>query len=533
MSSPVKNKLSIYLIKSEYQDAEVIVDDIDNLEKLEISEGLTLYYGDSHTYRPGWVGKFFRDSVPDEAAIFNASSKALLMVEVDIAGKKRIFCISFGQGRHIMQSGAWEESFGLKVTLNAIDPNNLRSIEKTNMSSVPKHASEQISRDGAAADFGIDIEQDLVRAVTGKSKEELFGLTITGKDSLQSSVKIDISNVKEFLIACFNKSQSDDYKKDFGWIDQISEIKDPHLVDELNGELVNRIRAIELEKTWIAVPQIIEWEDVAGFKYRNSIRDQNEDDISLPAFLESLTATAREDVSLELLKSRKVYCFSASTDQLLHRWPIYNCIYSEISISGKTYLLNNGKWYQINDDFAAKVNSDFEVLRDAGSTLSFPDCGNEREDVYNQRVAAENGMRCLDSDNVIYGGGYSRIEFCDLLTRDKQIVHVKKYGGSSVLSHLFSQAVVSGEAFLSAEEFREKLNEKLEGAYKLDDPSTKPDPADYEIIFGVISKSTAALELPFFSKVTLRNAKIRLEAFGFKRISLAKIQHIEGEADIE
>lgn len=533
MTSPLKNKLSIYLIKSEYQDAEAIIDDIDNLEKLPISEGLTLYYGDSHSYRPRWVANFFGDSVSDEATIFNASSKALLMVEVDVAGEQRIFCISFGQGRHIMQSGVWEESFGLKVTLNTVDPNNLRSIEKTNMSSVPKHASEQISRDGAAADFGIDIEQDLVRAVTGKSKEELFGRTITGKDSLHASVKIDISNIKEFLIACFDKAQSKDYKKDFGWIDQISEIRDQRMVEELNGELINKIRDTELEKTWVAVPEIIGWEDVAGFKYRDSVRDHEEDDISLPAFLGSLPDTTKENMSVELLKHRKVYCYSASTDQLLHKWPVYNCIYSEISISGKTYLLNNGKWYQINDEFAAKVNSEYEVLRDAGSILSFPDCGQEKENEYNQRVADEQDMRCLDSDNVMYGGGYSRIEFCDLLTRDKQIVHVKKYGGSSVLSHLFSQAVVSGEVFLSAEDFREKLNEKLEGAYKLDDPSTKPDPADYEIIFGVISKSTTELELPFFSKVTLRNAKRRLEAFGFKKVSLAKIQQVEGEVGVE
>lgn len=519
-----KNKLSIYLIKDEYQDAAAIIDAIDSLESSQIAEGLTLFYGDSHLYKPKWLVSFFGEKVPEDAAIFNASSKAILVATVDIAGKDRIFCIPFGQGRHLMNSGVWEESFGLRVTLNAVDPNFLRSIEKTNMSSVPKHASEQISRDGAAADFGIDIEQDLVRAVTGKSKEELFGLTITGKDSLHVSVRIDTTNIKEFLRACFEKFLSEEYKTDFGWIDQISEIKDAQLNEDLNNELLERINVQDLEKTWMAVPEIINWEDVAGFKYRDSTRDQELDDVDLPEFLNSLPDPAQ--ISIDLLKNKRVHCFSASTEQLLHKWPVYNCIYSEITKDDKTYLLNNGKWYQIDADFAERVNSEYETLRNSSSSLELPNCTLERENEYNQRVAIEQDMLCLDSDNVVYGGGYSKIEFCDLLTKYKQIIHVKKYGGSSVLSHLFSQGVVSGEVFLGPQEFREKLNEKLGADYKLTDTVAKPNPSEYEVVFGIISKSEKELELPFFSKVSLRNAKNRLEAFGYK-VSLTKIQQTE------
>jgi uncharacterized protein (TIGR04141 family) len=51
------------------------------------------------------------------------------------------------------------------------------------MTNVPKFSREQLSRGGIAADFGIDIEQDLIQAITGKSSDEKFGNTITGKNS--------------------------------------------------------------------------------------------------------------------------------------------------------------------------------------------------------------------------------------------------------------------------------------------------------------------------------------------------------------
>lgn len=51
---------------------------------------------------------------------------------------------------------------------------------------------------------------------------------------------------------------------------------------------------------------------------------------------------------------------------------------------------------------------------------------------------------------------------------------------------------------------------------------------DFQIIFGIISSSSKELEIPFFSKVSLRNAKRRLETYGCK-VSLQKISAEEKE----
>lgn len=526
MSEIKTNKLSIYLIKEEYSDVSDILKDENSLIEIKIPAIGNFYIDESNSYKPSWINNFFGTTLDSDLRLFNASSKAVLLINIQVdASKERIFALPFGNGRFLLSKGVWEERFGLKATLNFVNPGSLRSIDKKTLGTVPKHSREQISRDGVAADFGIDIEQDLIQAVTGKSKDKAFGKTITGKDSLNISAKININNIKDLLKACYERYTSDEYKKDFGWIDQISEIKNPKLIETLNKTLVENINSENFDKTWIAVPEIVDWADVAGFKYKNNKKDDLNDDLHIKDFLESLDN--EQEIDINLLKKNKIFCFSASTDFLLNQWTVLNCLYCEIfdKDTNKTYLLSNGKWYGVAKDFSDQVNSDFKNF--PRSTLSLPDYSkgtHENEGDYNLKTAIQETAyyACMDKQNISHGGGYSKIEFCDLYTQDKKIVHVKHYGGSSVLSHLFSQGVVSGELFLSDSEFRQKVNEKLPDSHKLSDVSKKPIPEDYEIIFAIISSSDKELEIPFFSKVNLRNVKRRLETFGYN-VSLKKI----------
>ena len=372
--------------------------------------------------------------------------------------------------------------------------------------------------EGAAADFGIDIEQDLIKSVTGKTKDERFGKIITGKDSLNLSSGVNLSNIGEFLKLCYEKFESNSYKKDFAWIDQISELKDPKIIDNLNNKLIGRIKTSNFDKAWMAVPDLIDWADVSGFSYKNKKENLNED-ISLPDFLSVLPNDRKANLSLREFK-RQVYCFGASSDA------VFKCLYCEIQDDAKhkTYILSNAKWYEIESNFANQVNSDYKKLRDVPPAVALPVFKSKNENEYNESVAKSNGnFCCLDKNLIVHGGGYGKIEFCDLYTKDKKIIHVKRYGGSSVLSHLFSQGIVSGELFIADSEFRKKINDKLPADRKISNPEAKLVSSDFEIVFAVISSHSDKLDIPFFSKVNLRNAKRRLETFGYK-VSFQKVE---------
>ncbi len=91
-----------------------------------------------------------------------------------------------------------------------------------------------------------------------------------------------------------------------------------------------------------------------------------------------------------------------------------------------------------------------------------------------------------------------------------------KYSASSVLSHLFAQGVVGGEVFMADPLFREKLNKILPDENKLKDPSASIDTKKYQIVYAIISYSKKPLDIPFFSKVSLKNARKRLAVLGYE-----------------
>jgi len=527
--NPKTNKLSIYLIKEEFKKPGEILKDIDNLDCYYIDDNGTsaIYTKKSKTKSPQWITSFFCKRL-NEFNLFNSSSQAIFLINVEVLENVfKYFALPFGSGHFLLKDETIEERFGLKTVLNTVDEKQIRSIDKKNMAHVPKHSREQMSLSSFVSDFGIDIEQDMIVDVRGKAKDDFFGKTISGKDSFKVSVKADINSIEFFLKKCFEQYEKKDYESNFGWIDQISEIKNSMQIEKLNRSLVKRIKSKNLEKLWMAIPEIIDWADVEGFSYQTKKSDESIfDDIYLQEFLQWHYPDQNYDnIDLDTFKKNKVYCHSASTGYPKAKWPAFNCLYCENEIGADTFLLTGGKWYQIQTDFVKKVNSEFKDILEKKLDLYLPDYDDKNEEVYNQTVSKNSNFALMDRNLIPYGEGYNKIEFCDLYSKNREIVHVKRYGNSSVLSHLFFQGVVSGELFIAEKEFRDLVNKKLPITHQLS-PGEIIKASEYKIIFAIISQSKKELNIPFFSKVSLKTAKRRLETIGYK-VFLKKINTVE------
>jgi uncharacterized protein (TIGR04141 family) len=523
---PKTNKLIVYLVKPQYDNPATIIESTQ--DGIDIGDVGTFYFEDSGVSTPSWVKDFFGASLKKDIKLLAASSRGVLLVPIEHDGQKLHFVVSFGLGRHLMYPGVIEDRFGLKVVLNSVDPNSLRSIDKTTLGSVPKHTREQIGKDSIAGDFGIDIEQDLISSVTGKSRYERLGKTISGKDALSVSSKVDIGNIKDFLVECYQQYLSKEYQKDFGWIDQIADVRDPKKIDELNDLLMAKLNKKEFDKIWMAVPEVVDWVDIKGFRYLRRKEADLVDDLDIKDFLEALKD---KTLDIEVLKRSRVYVVSSKTDQVMDTaWSSYQCIYAEMAYRDLICILNNGKWYEIVKDFAEQIKKGFSQMEQ--SAVGLVDYAHTDENAYNNAAASTlPDSCCMDRELIYHGGGHSSIEFCDIYERvAKRMIHVKQYGGSSHLSHLFSQGAVAGELFVADQTFRQKLNEKLPAGYKLPDPKERPNATEYEIVFGIISNSLKPLDIPFFSKVSLKNAKRRLEGYGYKKVTLKKIQNTETQS---
>lgn len=516
--------LTIYLLKEQIKETSDALRDLTRLKSFTITVGGRstvgqLFVKAPRSRAPRWA-EFFKDHL-DITELGRVASTSAVMV---IKARDRLFALTFGQGRFLMVPDCWEERFGLKVAVNCINPDKLRSLDKRTFDALSTHSRIQGSREGSAPDFGLDIEQDLVRAVTGTPDDEEYGTRLSGMDSLHCAVRITVEGLKPLLGAYIEKSEDDSYKRHFSWIDHIAEVTDKSVIEQLDGTLITIVNG-ERERCWLCIPEIIDWGRTGGFKYSFSARSAEYQDLNFDGLLESVGG---EIPDAEFLHRRHAYRLD-NEGNVSDEWQVYRCICCELDHDGRTYILSTGRWYRIDRNFVQLVNDFFNQLPRYDQNL--PEYDDASEGAYCVRVAAElpKQYALMDRKLIPIGGAYGRIEFCDLFSVAKDMVHIKRYGASSVLSHLFSQAVVSGEAFRAEPRFRAGALEQLAEEYRLFACDQVPQPSEFRVVFAVVSDKVDALELPFFSRVNLRQACKRLQAFGY-RTALAKIKVSEVRA---
>lgn len=510
--------LTVLLLKEDAQTPGVALKDATSLTKIQVPVGAqsASFFHKKTVNPPSWV-KLFKPALGSQLDdLFNSGSAAVLFV----SAAERTFAITFGYGRTLLNNDCYEENFGLYVVLNSVDPEKIRSVDAQSLDAVPVQVRSQASVATGIADFGLDIEQDLIYAATGKPKDVTLGKQITGKDAVKVTLQIALDDLPELLVKLMMQYSAESYKENFAWVDHLAEVRDVVLLEQLNQRLTDKISSNELDRSWLSVPEIIEWVDIEGFKYQKLKTGTLHSDIDWVSYIASLGDDT--PCNVETFKKQQVLCIRQSSGQVAYAWPLYRCIYCELEFDGATYALTNGKWFRVDVGFLSALNAAVNDIPIC--TISLPNYVDADEGAYNERVYMTDAayFALMDKKTVTYGGGKSKIEFCDLYTSAKHLIHVKRYGGSSVLSHLFAQGLVSARLLLSDGQFRDKVNDKLPLGHKIEAADVKPIPSSYEVVYAIVSNNPAKFELPLFSKINLRNCYKQLQMFGMK-VSLAVI----------
>ena len=365
----------------------------------------------------------------------------------------------------------------------------------------------QSSKLAGVADFEFDIEKSLLRQATGLSNDEEMGKSVSGSDTFSISVEADINTIGEVLDRCYAKYTSEDYRGAFSWIDHIMPLKKGDLIETLDGLLLEKIQDNNEQNTWLAVPDIIDWEDISVLKYDEEGVDH--EDILMETFLQEVLPG--HDLTIPFLKHKYVSAFNANGD-LRYKWSYYKCFYSEVEHDQKLFMLNAGSWYQVENDYKAQIEA---VYNNAPiSNLAMIDYNHDDEGSYNQALANSTPDFFLMDRNLIPSGvARNGIEFCDVYAQAGKLIHIKKYGGSQVIGHLFNQGLVSAR-MLFDQNFRTEVNNRLPAGWDI--PMNGFAPSNYEVVYGIISKlHDARPQIPFFSKVVFHDIYHTLTGFGY------------------
>jgi uncharacterized protein (TIGR04141 family) len=498
--------LTIYLLR-ELQDPRKALVRPSSLRRIDIDDEHSIYIKKKRGQYPSWATFFSGRVNPDEFGKVR-SSGALLLCEA--AG--RYLAVTFGTGRYLLDPMWIEQRFGLLVTLNTVDPRRVRSIDTASLDRQGMQSRTQASRDASARDFGLDIEQDLVRAVAGTPLDGLIGETIAGFDSLHVNARIDFSRLRGQLERYLQKSKETTYQQEFGWIDHVRDIRDESLADRLTRHVVREIKRGDTAQIWLAPDGIIDWNDVSYFQFGGAQSASRYAALSLDRFVEH--SGGAKALTLDDLRTR-IRALRAD-DSIAHEWPVARCLQAEVQLDRKSYLLSAGKWYQIDEGFVE--GTDKIVAEIPTVDLGLPEYEDKTEGDYNKRVVRQSQGRLalLDADTIRHGGSRSQIEFCDLYSCDRDLIHLKRYSSSATLSHLFSQATVSAQNFKSDIEFRQKVNLKLPPSHQIPDTLKPLDQDQYRVVIGIIGGPATSQKLPFFSRVTLKNSYKQLMAYGYR-----------------
>ncbi|MEI2809533.1 MAG: DUF6119 family protein [Nocardioides sp.] len=187
---------------------------------------------------------------------------------------------------------------------NQIDPSQLRSLDTKTFEDMVVTTNRQTSRNAELPAFGVDVSTDILRAATGAPRDATFAKRLSGSDGLVMNLGVDATDRPALCVRLLEAFRAQDYKADFGWIDQLALIRDDATVDRLNGLLVEELASGAVSSTHLASPEPVSWEDIDAFRIGGT-RNWEYDDLDLDAYLRQL-GPARRNITVERLKSRRV-----------------------------------------------------------------------------------------------------------------------------------------------------------------------------------------------------------------------------------
>lgn len=316
-----------------------------------------LYMAISAPRRPVWLD-FLEDGFGALELPTAQRIDAVLAVRVSYYRRDHFFAFTFGHGRHLLKAGCFDRSYGLRVALNIIYESGdqgdlsdrLRSVDSTTVAANTIRTRRQVDRRAVFETFGIDIQRDLLKAVTGAPvASETWGTRISGSDAFNANPELAFHGFGEYCVDVLRAHRRETYKRDFEWIDNLAVVTDPGLLESLYEELLNCIRRGSGYS--VTVPELVEWDEIAAFRFSflpdKAFADPEDADVSLALG----EAEKLDELSVDGLKKRWRLEALDPFGERSHSWPLLSCLAADLSHHGDAFILSEGEFFQVRKEF--------------------------------------------------------------------------------------------------------------------------------------------------------------------------------------
>ncbi len=389
--------------------------------------------------------------------------------------------MAFGiAGKNLIKSKYIIHDFGVKVGMNICAEKSLRRIQTTQHEIVTQQIEKQASSKINLTHFNLDYESEILRRLSGSVKsvgdEYKYIENFSGSEGISlTTPKESFFDIEKIVSICQELNEayfSNDYKKtDFAFYDNFCEEKDSDKIGELNKALLKKLQEGN-EELHLAAPQFIDFDKINFCYTEHSKKENIFDDLTFEDLFNSPQKSFNNyaDFTLEKIEKQRVYTYDINNECLVGSWPLFKCIVAEIEHKGEAYVISNGIWRKVSQIIKDKINkfckeynsnSTFDYLEsdiDIFDSKWSKNKGANREEKYNQEIVNKNKNTLISFDKAkITIGDEKRFEMCDIMSENKDLIHVKVYKSTSSLSHLFTQIRFYSEAFSIEEKTRAEM----------------------------------------------------------------------------
>jgi uncharacterized protein (TIGR04141 family) len=491
-------------------------------------DGATVFMFPSEAEPPNWV-KMLSTEFQLSGNLDAQSPSAVLVFRKD----GNFFAVPFAFGHVYLDERKTEADFGLRVSINALNDDRLKSVERANIGVAIRDFAQAAGQRNLKA-FGFDDALELIRKVSGYTSKDDLAEVVTGSHALRFTKKMEFKELPTLAQSSIKYFLSKSYKKTaFQIIDFLAPVLDKSLQDKLDEQLLQAIKdgSDEFE---ISLPEILS-EDPASFRFELADIPEFHADLSLEVYRTGLGKKLGA-LSVADLKHHRVAAYRSRDEKPHIYWNVHHALVGSLVLQGDRYALNEGYWYRIGDAYKKSADAAFHAVVKGPDKLFHPlkkiaaakkkgsrgKVGYQSEGSYNKEVAAASGYLLLDAQLIkieeVAGQG---VEACDLLDiPGRRFIHVKKSSRqSSVLSHFFKQGANSARLFKQYEPFKTALVSKvreLHGDHWAKE-LTASLKAKWTVEFVIADhpRKSGKFDIPFFSKLSLRDEVRTLQAMEF------------------
>lgn len=487
-------------------------------------EGASLFIGQIYSNPPGWA-TFLQEGADDVPTdLFTGGAGAVIFLPIE----ERLVAVCFGHVHIALNDDAFERQFGLKVTLNSVPRGNLRTLDLATPDAVTFQKRVQASKDSDLQEFGVDMLRDLARVAGGTPNNKTFARFVAGKDSLSITCEVDANTLASKCSEILAAYRQTTYRTEFAWVDNMRTVIEKDLIETLDIKLFAALKALRdgnSSDLHMAPPEIVNYTEGSELHYNGfGSHGTTFHSLSIEDYVAELDRCEFTGDVLELKEKHRIKAKGDGEEDFSERWRVYDCFVFETSMgtgrNERHYVLFAGTWYQVEKQFKARIEKFFNTIPKV-TVVGTTTCRNE-EDLIAELEATRTDMVKLDRVKINPAGvRYANLEPCDFFSSSKQFIHLKDGHSSGPISHLWSQGVVSAEAFVTDADFRKKLRATVRsrgGGLEAHLPKSTDRVVrdDYSVVYGIMRKPYAdgTIGLPFFSKVSLQAAAERIAQFG-------------------